>query len=81
MIFSGMTNSYKGYVDSKRAYLKRKKQLNRGLRSVKKRQRLCKPHGRRYCQMIINKGVDDLYLLNLMYKYHKRENKMKKKVR
>lgn len=75
MLFSGKIDSYKGYIGSKRKYLKRKKQLNRGLRSIKKRQKLCKAFGRRYYQMIINKGKDDLWGLNLMYKYYKRKNK------
>lgn len=79
MIFSGRINSYKGYINNKRKYLKRKKRLNRELKSVKQRQRLCKAFGRRYYQMIINKGLDDLELLNIMYRYHKRIAKSKSK--
>lgn len=80
-MFSGKINSYKGYINSKKIYLKRKKQLNRELRIIKQRQRLCKAFGRRYYQRIIEKGKDDIYILRIMYNYHKRENKRKKIVR
>jgi len=35
-MFSGKIGSYNGYVNSKRKYLKRKKELNRELRRLKK---------------------------------------------
>lgn len=77
-MFSGEIGSYKGYIKSKKIYLKRKKELNRELRVIKQRQRLCKAFGRKYYQITIDKGNDDIYILRIMYNYYKRENKRKK---
>ena len=76
-MFSGKIDSYKGYINSKKIYLKRKKHLKRKLRDIKRKQKLCRSFGRRFYQIIIDKGNDDIYILNLMYNYYKRENKRK----
>jgi hypothetical protein len=75
---SGKISSYKGYIDSKKIYLKRKKQLNREIRYFTKKKRMCKKFGRRYFGKIVEKRMDDLYLLRIMYNYYKYENKQKK---
>ena len=76
-MFSGKIDSYKGYINSKRIYLKRKKELIRELKKVKRKEKLSKGFKRNYYKRIIEKGTDDLYLLNIMYNYHKRENTIK----
>lgn len=72
-MFSGKIGSYNGYVNSKRKYLKRKKELNRELRRLKKIFKSSRGLRRRYCKNQISKCYDDIYILNLMYHYYKRE--------
>lgn len=76
-MITGMVNSYIGYIGSKKAYLRRKKALNRQINVVKKRRLLCKSFGRKYYKMIIDKGNDDLYVLRIMYNYYRIKNKYK----
>lgn len=77
-MISGRIDSYKGYITSKKVYLKRKKDLNREIKLIKRRQRLCKKVGRRYLGRIIEKGKDDIYILRIMYNLKAREYKIKR---
>ncbi len=77
-MISGRIDSYKGYITSKKVYLKRKKDLNREIKLIKRRQRLCKKVGRRYLGRIIEKGKDDIYILRIMYNLKVREYKIKR---
>lgn len=69
---SGMVNSYKGYIGNKRIYLKRKKQLNRSVRQLKKYyKRFNKASDRWLLEVMIDSRKDDIYMLRLMWNFHK----------
>ncbi|MBN1042534.1 hypothetical protein DWV13_13540 [Clostridium botulinum] len=71
-----MINNYKIYIKSKRSYLKRKKQLNREIRKLKKSFKIYKSYwGKRYRIRQIESRKDELYILRIMFNYNKYKNK------
>lgn len=73
-----MIGDYKSYINRKRTYLKRKKQLNREIKYFKKKIPRCKRLGRRYFSKVVERKKDSIDRLNIMYRYYKRINKRRK---
>lgn len=66
-------------MKNKKDYLKRKKQLNKEINKAKKLKNINKGWKRFRLTKIISRKKDAIDRLNLMYRYYKRINKMKKR--
>lgn len=73
-----MIGDYKPYIHSKRDYLKRKKELNRYIKNLKKKVAQNKGFYKTVCSKRIEKTKDSIDRLNIMYRYYRHINKRKK---
>lgn len=74
-----MIGDYRFYIKNKRDYLKRKKQLNKEIDKTKKLKKIYKGWKRFRLTKIITNMQDQIDRLNIMYRYYKRINKMKRR--
>lgn len=73
-----MIGEYRVYIKNKKDYLKRKKQLNRKINKAKKLKIIYKGWKRFRLTKIISSTKDEIDRLNIMYRYYKRINEMKR---
>lgn len=74
-----MIGDYRFYIKNKRDYLTRKKQLNKEIDKAKKLKKIYKGWKRFRLTKIIANMQDQIDRLNIMYRYYKRINKMKRR--
>ncbi|GAA0107346.1 hypothetical protein PMY56_13505 [Clostridium tertium] len=74
-----MIGEYRLYIKNKKDYLERKKQLNREINKAKKLKIIYKGWKRFRLTKIINNKKDEIDRLNIMYRYYKRINEMKRR--
>lgn len=74
-----MIGEYRLYIKNKKDYLKRKKQLNKEISKAKKLKNISKGWKKFRLTKIIINMQDQIDRLNIMYRYYKRINKMKKR--
>lgn len=74
-----MIGEYRLYIKNKKDYLERKKQLNREINKAKKLKIIYKGWKRLRLTKIINNKKDEIDRLNIMYRYYKRINEMKRR--
>lgn len=74
-----MIGDYRLYIKNKRDYLKRKKQLNKEISKAKKLKNISKRWKKFRLTKIIRNMEDQIDRLNIMYRYYKRINEMKKR--
>lgn len=74
-----MIGDYRLYIKNKKDYLKRKKQLNKEISKAKKLKNISKGWKRVRLTKIIRNMKDQIDRLNIMYRYYKRINDMKKR--
>lgn len=73
-----MIGDYRLYIKNKKDYIKRKKQLNKEINKAKKLKAISKGWKRFCLTKIIISKKDEIDRLNIMYRYYKRINKMKR---
>lgn len=74
-----MIGDYRLYIKNKKDYLKRKKQLNREISKAKRLKSISKGLKRFRLTKTIRNMEDQIDRLNIMYRYYKRINKMKRR--